>query len=178
MTVAREIAAWAPADTDAQARRQEALAALATSGTDVLYPDHADVHFTVSGLVYTADGYALACHHPRFGRWQQPGGHLDDGDASLAAAVLREVREETGLDGLLLGGIVDIDVHVAGPQVRCGTHYDVRFAVLATGGWQQLASPEGIPLCWMNQRSAVAELEPALAACLAGVVPGWAATGR
>ena len=41
--------------------------------------------------------------HPRLGRWVQLGGHCEDGDADIAAAALREAREESGIDGLTIG---------------------------------------------------------------------------
>ncbi|MGD9934753.1 MAG: NUDIX hydrolase [Dehalococcoidia bacterium] len=52
-------------------------------------------HFTVTGFV-SADG-KTALHWHKFGMWLPPGGHIE-ADEDPVQAVLREVREETGLD--------------------------------------------------------------------------------
>src|SRR5437870_54341 len=56
----------------------------------------ADAHFTASALVLDAAG-ARACLvlHRKLGLWLQPGGDVEQDDGTLAAAALREVREET-----------------------------------------------------------------------------------
>ena len=51
-------------------------------------------HFTVSGFVSQAGKTALHWH--RLGLWLPPGGHIE-ADEDPIEAVLREVREETGL---------------------------------------------------------------------------------
>ena len=54
-------------------------------------------HFTVSGFV--VDGDRTLLHwHPKLSIWLPPGGHIDP-DEDPVEAVLREVREETGIDG-------------------------------------------------------------------------------
>ena len=53
-------------------------------------------HFTVSGFV--SDGGRTALHwHPRIAKWLPPGGHVER-DEDPIEAVLREVREETGIE--------------------------------------------------------------------------------
>lgn len=52
-------------------------------------------HFTVTGFV-AQDG-RTALHWHRLGRWLPPGGHIEPDEDPLEA-VLREVREEIGLD--------------------------------------------------------------------------------
>jgi 8-oxo-dGTP pyrophosphatase MutT (NUDIX family) len=69
-------------------------------------------HITCSGMVIAPDGdRVLLVHHRRLNRWLLPGGHVEPGDAALAASARREVTEETGaiLDATAV--LVGADVH-------------------------------------------------------------------
>ena len=57
-------------------------------------------HFTATAFV-VHDGRTLLHWHRSLGQWVPPGGHLDENEDPVAG-VLREVREETGLDIELL----------------------------------------------------------------------------
>ena len=59
-------------------------------------------HFTVTGFVSVGGRTALHWH-PRLDRWLPPGGHIEANEDPLQA-VLREVREETGLDVEVVAG--------------------------------------------------------------------------
>jgi 8-oxo-dGTP pyrophosphatase MutT (NUDIX family) len=52
-------------------------------------------HFTATAFV-VRDGATLLHWHRRLGQWMPPGGHIEP-DEEPVEAVLREVREETGL---------------------------------------------------------------------------------
>ena len=52
-------------------------------------------HFTATGFV-VQDGRTLLHWHKRLGQWMPPGGHIEP-DEDPVQAVLREIREETGL---------------------------------------------------------------------------------
>ncbi len=52
-------------------------------------------HFTATGFVVQADR-TLLHWHKRLGQWMPPGGHIER-DEDPVEAVLREIREETGL---------------------------------------------------------------------------------
>lgn len=113
-------------------------------------------HFTASALVVDeARTRTALVHHRKLGIWVQPGGHLDAGDATIGAAALREVREETGLSGAL-GRLVHLDVHEI-PE-RAGMpahlHLDVRFVVVADG--DLAVSPESHEVRWCSFDEAVA----------------------
>ncbi|MEX2372684.1 MAG: NUDIX domain-containing protein [Dehalococcoidia bacterium] len=57
-------------------------------------------HFTVTGFVSGQGRTALHWH--KFGMWLPAGGHVEP-DEDPVQAMLREVREETGLDGEVVG---------------------------------------------------------------------------
>lgn len=54
-------------------------------------------HFTVSAIVIS-DQKILVLHHKALNISIQPGGHIEAVDKNLFSAVIREVKEETGLD--------------------------------------------------------------------------------
>ena len=69
-------------------------------------------HLTASGLV-VHDNKVLLIFHPFIQQWFQPGGHIDDGESPIDAAI-REVREETGFLCALDSEDpkpIDIDIH-------------------------------------------------------------------
>lgn len=112
---------------------------------------HPPGHFTGSAWLVSADGQqVLLTHHRKLGRWLQLGGHAD-GDTDLAHVALREAREESGLDGLVVEpAIFDIDRHAipARGSEPEHWHYDVRFVVRTTGSEAFAVSEESLALAW------------------------------
>ena len=98
----------------------------------------------VGGLVYDDEGRLLLvqrANDPGRGRWSVPGGRVESGEDD-AAAVVRELREETGLrvaPGPLVGrvrrgrfAIADYRCTVVGGTLRAGDDaLDARFVDLA-----------------------------------------------
>jgi len=76
-------------------------------------------HVTCCGIVMDDAGQFLMIRHRILKSWLLPGGHLEDTDAELRAAAIREVNEETGLSREALRGFggwfdkvpVQIDCH-------------------------------------------------------------------
>ncbi|QWE30121.1 NUDIX domain-containing protein [Polynucleobacter sp. Adler-ghost] len=108
-------------------------------------------HITASGLVIKG-GKVILIFHPYIKEWFQPGGHIDDGESPIEAAI-REVYEETGIlcaptDGQL--DPVDIDLHEipANPKKSEGAHLhiDLLFVLQVI---EERESPEGIQKAWV-----------------------------
>jgi len=107
-------------------------------------------HITASGLV-VKEGKALLVFHPYIKRWFQPGGHIDEGDSPIAAAI-REVYEETGyvceLDSDSQDPI-DIDIHEIPENPKKGEgahlHIDLLYCLRVV---RQEQSAEDIECKW------------------------------
>jgi 8-oxo-dGTP pyrophosphatase MutT (NUDIX family) len=119
-------------------------------------------HVTGSAVVARPDGSAfLLVFHRRLGRWLQPGGHAEPGDASVLETARREAREETGIEALdiALGGrIIDLDVHPipATADRPAHVHHDLRY-LLTTRHDPTLAEPAEIEkVAWFTFDEALA----------------------
>lgn len=96
-------------------------------------------HFTASAYVVDeACERACLVWHLKLERLLQPGGHVEDDDASLEAAALREAREETALELELHPRAprpFDLDIHEIGarPGEPAHFHLDVRYLLVGRG---------------------------------------------
>jgi 8-oxo-dGTP pyrophosphatase MutT (NUDIX family) len=70
--------------------------------------------WTVSGLVLAPGRSVVLRHHRKLGAWLYPGGHVERGE-DPEEALLREVREETGLEVAIVGRRLP---HVADPAAE------------------------------------------------------------
>ncbi len=121
-----------------EAAALEELRGLVEGGGAVTSRKHTLGHLT-AGALLIRDGQLLMLHHNFLDIWLMPGGHIDDDDASLRDAALRELLEESGLtdseilpfdrwpDDLPL----DIGRHAIPPRPErdeaAHIHWDVRF---------------------------------------------------
>lgn len=144
-----ELTTWAAPDEEQDRLRRCYLDHL-REHADGVWRGHPGRHLTASVAVLDQPGErVLLTLHPKIGRWVQLGGHCEPGDASLAAAALREATEESGISGLrLLAGAVSLDRH----QVRCGggaaEHLDVQYVALSPAGARPRISAESLDLRW------------------------------
>jgi 8-oxo-dGTP pyrophosphatase MutT (NUDIX family) len=175
------LADWPAPDGDQERLRRRFLARL-DEGPDALRRSGRPSHLTASGVVLDRSRRSvLLVLHAKVGRWLQPGGHLEDGDRSLAHAALRECVEETGVPDLALLGArpVHLDEHAA----PCGaqTHLDVRFVVLARDGAVPVVSAESDDVAWFPvddlPRDSAADLTPLVAAARHATAPAGVTRG-
>jgi 8-oxo-dGTP pyrophosphatase MutT (NUDIX family) len=115
-------------------------------------------HVTGSAWILNrARTHALLLHHAKLNIWVQPGGHLDDTDASPASGALREAREETGFAELALpnAALFDVDIHVIPARASkmsaepAHFHFDARYLMLANHD-RAIISAESLALKWVS----------------------------
>lgn len=109
-------------------------------------------HITASGLVIR-DERVLLIFHPYIKRWFQPGGHIDEGESPIYAAI-REVYEETGFvcsADSAFPELIDIDIHEIPANHKKGEgshlHIDLLYKLKVL---HQEKSPEDISCDWFS----------------------------
>lgn len=167
---------WKPGGLGQKALR-EAFLAFLSAREDACSRACVPGHLTASAVVLDHAGErVLLTLHPRVGRWLQLGGHCEPGDATPAAAALREAGEESGMDGL---SIEDTPVHLDVHPITCSLgvptrHFDVRFVVHAPPGAEPVRSSESDDLRWWPLDALpddTDDLQPLISAVRARSVP-------
>lgn len=165
---------YRPPDARAADARRRFLAEL--DRLELPFDRDADpVHVTASGIVVGVRGTVLHLHR-RAGRWLQPGGHVDAGEAP-EDAVLRETREETGLMAEHPPGgprVVHLDVHPAQDHV----HLDLRYLLLAPDEDPRPEPGESPQVRWCGWDEAESLADPGLVAALRAARSVWTGSGH
>jgi 8-oxo-dGTP pyrophosphatase MutT (NUDIX family) len=109
-------------------------------------------HLTAGALVLSHDRHHVLLNlHRKARRWFHFGGHLEQTDATLAGAALREATEESGLQGLMVQAE---PLHLSRHEVAfCDPrgpvhHLDVRFLALLGPDSEPVVSEESLDVRW------------------------------
>ncbi|MEM6314199.1 MAG: NUDIX hydrolase [Planctomycetota bacterium] len=117
-----------PAD-DVEAHHRGRMLKLLNTPAPLFRGQFTPGHFTASAFVVHGDS-VLLIWHAKLLRWLQPGGHVDETDADLAATAARELHEEAGIVASA-DRLLDLDVHAipANPKKNepAHEHFDVRY---------------------------------------------------
>jgi 8-oxo-dGTP pyrophosphatase MutT (NUDIX family) len=150
----------------AEAAHRERMLTLANVAGDPFSRTHFEPgHFTGSAFILSPDGGSLLLiYHAKLHRWLQPGGHVEPGDESVAAAAVREVVEEVGITSLdgEISGVFDVDIHPipARKAEPLHEHFDVRFLFRATDR-SAVAGSDAAAVRWVPIEQVTAELTDA-----------------
>lgn len=108
-------------------------------------------HLTASCIVFDHLGErVLLTLHAKARAWLQFGGHVEAGDATVYAAAVREVQEESGIGDIEVDPeIVELHRHRLGSRFgTCAEHLDVRFVGWAPPGAAPRRTPESLDVRW------------------------------
>ncbi|WP_030608122.1 NUDIX hydrolase [Streptomyces achromogenes] len=115
-------------------------------------------HVTAGAVLADPAGRVLHIEHLALKRWLLPGGHLEPGDATLLAAALRELTEETGISASAVVPVgecpVHIDVHPIPANPAKGEpehrHFDFRFMFRTAADVGELQTEEVTDAAWRS----------------------------
>ena len=137
------------APNPAQEALREAVLAFVLGRPDGCRRECVPGHVTASVVVLNSTrSSVLLTLHPRLHRWVQLGGHCEDADADIVAAAMREGREESGIDDLVVeAGLLALHVHPITCSLGVPTrHLDMQFLAYAPTEASIVRSDESIDL--------------------------------
>ena len=158
--------AHSPADQEEENHRGKMIAFVSAHSSSWWKRATAVGHVTGSAWILNFEHtHALLLHHRKLNRWVQPGGHLDDTDASPGAGAMREAREETGIQNLRFAddALFDVDIHaIPARPAQAGKnetehahlHYDVRYLIIAAEDHVTI-SAESLDAKWISLQDLV-----------------------
>lgn len=131
-------------------------------------------HATASSVVFDDTlTHTLLVFHGKGRFWVQPGGHAEDGDESIVAAALRELREETGIESAVPTSppVYDLDHHGLSSRFgSCASHLDIGIAVIVDPDAGLTVSDESEDVRWWPVHALPAEIPAQLEPRLAGLL--------
>jgi len=140
---------------------------IAMRGSSVLYRETSSVHVTTSAIILSNDlKHVLMNFHKKHASWKHFGGHLEKSDRSLAESIMREVKEETGLEtdhficspALAVGDAFDrpLDVHIIGMIGQENeVDIDIRYLFVTSGKPDAIISNESNEVRWVPVEKAL-----------------------
>lgn len=131
-------------------------------------------HLTASCIVFDASlQHTLLVFHRKGQFWVQPGGHVEDEDASVVTGALRELGEETGIvvEPMIAPLAYDLDHHALSSRFgACASHLDIGIAVVVDREAALTVSDESEDVRWWPVDALPAEVPPQLVPRLEGLL--------
>ncbi|MFI5571260.1 NUDIX hydrolase [Streptomyces sp. NPDC051740] len=122
-------------------------------------------HVTAGAVLVRPDGRVLTIEHRALRKWLLPGGHVEDSDATLQDAALRELAEETGISSDQVEPSADAPVHIDVHSIPANDdkgepehlHFDFRFLFRTTVDAVELQEEEVTNYSWQFADALTAE---------------------
>ncbi|WP_051172103.1 NUDIX hydrolase [Microbacterium indicum] len=149
---ARTLVGWEPRNDD-ERRTLASFRGFFEAGDGPMGRGAGRDHATASCVVLSSDlARTLLVFHGKGRFWVQPGGHIEEGDASIVEAGLRELREETGVS---LGADsvrgLDLDHHALDAAFgACASHLDFGVIAIADPHTELVVSDESEDVRWFD----------------------------
>lgn len=131
-----------------------------------LFRESGPDHLTASCVAFDHSlEHTLLVFHRKGQFWVQPGGHIEEGDRSVAAAAVRELAEETGIEVAVPAEVpaYDLDHHALSSSFgSCASHLDIGIAIVVDREAAITVSHESEDVRWWPVNDLPAEVPPQL----------------